>query len=169
MRFFSARPAAAAGAAVLLAAGALLTGCGSATVEEGEATETSVAPLERGSESESASASESESVENSTKASAPAGDRAPEDRGAEEISEIPSPEADSSAGDADFLGAAGERDIDTAGVEAQLVSAAQRVCVEEEPITLNAISVQLIEQGRTDLDYEELTRFLADEARSAYC
>ena len=35
MRFFSARPVVAAGAAVLLAAGALLTGCGSATVEEG--------------------------------------------------------------------------------------------------------------------------------------
>lgn len=148
-----------------------LAACGSATVDNDNEAEapTSVAPLERGSESESASASESESAENSTKASAPAGDRAPEDRGAEEISEIPSPEADSSAGDADFLGAASERDIDTAGVEAQLVSAAQRVCVEEEPITLNAISGQLIEQGRTDLDYEELTRFLADEARSAYC
>ncbi|OFS21226.1 hypothetical protein HMPREF3067_06730 [Corynebacterium sp. HMSC04H06] len=148
-----------------------LAACGSATVDNDNEAEapTSVAPLERGSESESASASESESAESSTTASAPAGDRAPEDRGAEEISEIPSPEEDSSAGDADFLGAAGERDIDTAGVEAQLVSAAQRVCVEEEPITLNAISGQLIEQGRTDLDYEELTRFLADEARSAYC
>ena len=150
-----------------------LAACGSATVDNDNEAEapTSVAPLERGSESESASASESESAESSTKdsAPAPAGDRAPEDRGAEEISEIPSPEADASAGDADFLGAVGERDIDAAGVETQLVSAAQRVCVEEEPITLNAIAGQLIEQGRTELDYEELTRFLADEARSAYC
>ena len=72
-----------------------LAACGSATVDNDNGAEApaSVAPLERGSESESASASESESAESSTKASAPAGDRAPEDRGAEEISEIPSPEA----------------------------------------------------------------------------
>ncbi|MEX3558705.1 hypothetical protein [Corynebacterium sp. LK2522] len=160
-------------AGLAVAASLGLAACGSATVDNDNeaAGPTSVAPLERGSETESASASESESAESSSKpsAAAPAGDRAAEDRGAEEISEIPSPEADASAGDADFLRAVGERDIDAAGVETQLVSAAQRVCVEEEPITLNAIAGQLIEQGRTELDYEELTRFLTDEARSVYC
>lgn len=147
-----------------------LAACGSATVDNdnGAETSTSVASSERGVETESTSASAS--AENRAPAPAlTATGRAPEDRGAEEISAIPSPEADASGRDADFIGALGDKNIDIAGVEEQLAAAAQRVCAEEEPITLNAIAGQLIEQGRTELDYEQLAQILVGKARSVYC
>lgn len=167
MRLFSARPAAAAGAAVMLAAGALLSGCGSATVEEGEATDTSVAPLERSSaasgDSSASKASESSaSASGSASAERTPGEE-PEDRGAREISEIPAP-APEQGPDQDFLAAVAEKGVNVDGVEDQVVGAAQASC-QGDSVTVPAVAGQLIEQGRTELSHEELVRLITEQGR----
>ncbi len=167
MRLFSARPAAAAGAAMLLAAGALLSGCGSATVEEGEATDTSVAPLERSSaasgDSSASKASESSaSASGSASAERTPGEE-PEDRGAREISEIPAP-APAQGPDQDFLAAVAKAGVNVDGVEDQVVGAAQASC-QGDAVTAPAVAGQLIEQGRTELSHEELVRLITEQGR----
>ena len=163
MRLFSARPTAAAGAAVLLAAGTLLSACGSATVDEGDATETSVAPLERSSVA-SGESSASKASESSASASAErTPGEEPEDRGAREISEIPTP-VPAQGPDQDFLAAVAEKGVDIDGVEDQLVGAAQASC-QGDAVTAPAVAGQLIEQGRTELSHEELVRLITEQGR----
>lgn len=161
MRLFSARPTAAAGAAVLLVAGTLLSACGSATVDEGDATETSVAPLERSS---AASGESSASKASESSASAPAertpGEE-PEDRGAREISEIPTP-APAQGPDQDFLDAVAEKGVNVDGVEDQLVGAAQASC-QGDAVTVPAVAGQLIEQGRTELSHEDVVQLITEQ------
>ena len=161
MRLFSARPTAAAGAAVLLAAGTLLSACGSATVDEGDATETSVAPLERSSvasgESSASKASESSASAPSERTSG----EEPEDRGAREISEIPSP-APAQGPDQDFLSAVAEKGVNVDGVEDQLVGAAQASC-QGDAVTVPAVAGQLIEQGRTELSHEDVVQLITEQ------
>lgn len=161
MRLFSARPTAAAGAAVLLAAGTLLSACGSATVDEGDATETSVAPLERSS---AASGESSASKASESSASAPAertSGEEPEDRGAREISEIPTP-APAQGPDQDFLAAVAEKGVNIDGVEDQLVGAAQASC-QGDAVTVPAVAGQLIEQGRTELSHEDVVQLITEQ------
>ena len=167
MRLFSARPAAAAGAAVMLAAGALLSGCGSATVEEGEATDTSVAPLERSSaasgDSSASKASESSAFASGSASAERTPGEEPEDRGAREISEIPAP-APEQGPDQDFLAAVAEKGVNVDGVEDQVVGAAQASC-QGDSVTVPAVAGQLIEQGRTELSHEELVRLITEQGR----
>ena len=54
------------------------------------------------------------------------------------------------------------------GVEDQLLGAGQGACGEDD-ITIPAVAGQLIEQQRTDMDFDELTKLLQDNARSALC
>ncbi|GAA1472907.1 MULTISPECIES: hypothetical protein [Corynebacterium] len=161
MRLFSARPTAAAGAAVLLAAGTLLSACGSATVDEGDATETSVAPLERSSVA-SGESSASKASESSASASAErTPGEEPEDRGAREISEIPTP-APAQGPDQDFLAAVAEKGVNIDGVEDQLVGAAQASC-QGDAVTVPAVAGQLIEQGRTELSHEDVVQLITEQ------
>lgn len=161
MRLFSARPTAAAGAAVLLAAGTLLSACGSATVDEGDATETSVAPLERSSVA-SGESSASKASESSASASAErTPGEEPEDRGAREISEIPTPAPAQGPGQ-DFLAAVAEKGVNIDGVEDQLVGAAQASC-QGDAVTVPAVAGQLIEQGRTELSHEDVVQLITEQ------
>ncbi|OFL24217.1 hypothetical protein [Corynebacterium sp. HMSC062A03] len=161
MRLFSARPTAAAGAAVLLAAGTLLSACGSATVDEGDATETSVAPLERSSVA-SGESSASKASESSASASAErTPGEEPEDRGAREISEIPTP-VPAQGPDQDFLAAVAEKGVNIDGVEDQLVGAAQASC-QGDAVTVPAVAGQLIEQGRTELSHEDVVQLITEQ------
>ncbi|QRP61890.1 DUF732 domain-containing protein [Corynebacterium minutissimum] len=161
--------------AALLAAGALLAGCGSATVDESEATETSVAPLERSSGSsegaESSSTSNSSAASSSDKASSGSGSsrgsgEEPEDRGAREISEIPAP-APAEGPHQEFLAALSDGGVNTEGVEDQLVGAAQAAC-QGDTVTVPAVAGQLIEQGRSELSHEQLTQLISEKG-SALC
>ncbi|OFT58795.1 hypothetical protein [Corynebacterium sp. HMSC05E07] len=158
-------------AAVLLAAGALLAGCGSATVDESEATETSVAPLERSASSSSAKASgESSGASTSTSENSSAGSSSqgtgdePEDRGAREVSEIPAP-APEEGPNQDFLGAVSQGGVNTDGVEDQLIGAAQAAC-QGDTVTVPAVAGQLIEQGRSELSHEQLTQLITEQGRA---
>lgn len=161
--------------AALLAAGTLLAGCGSATVDESEATETSVAPLERSAGSsegaESSSTSSSSAGSSSDKASSGSGSsrgsgEEPEDRGAREISEIPAP-APAEGPHQEFLAALSDGGVNTEGVEDQLVGAAQAAC-QGDTVTVPAVAGQLIEQGRSELSHEQLTQLISEKG-SALC
>ena len=156
-------------AAALLAAGALLAGCGSATVDESEATETSVAPLERSSgssEGAESSSTSSSAASSSDKASSGSGSsrgsgEEPEDRGAREISEIPAP-APAEGPHQEFLSAISDGGVNTEGVEDQLVGAAQAAC-QGDTVTVPAVAGQLIEQGRSELSHEQLTQLISEK------
>ncbi|HIX79282.1 MAG TPA: hypothetical protein H9978_04960 [Candidatus Corynebacterium faecipullorum] len=162
MRLFSARPTAAAGAAVLLASGTLLSACGSATVDENEATDTSVAPLERSSgESSASKPSESSASASGDAPSERTTGEEPEDRGAREVSEIPTP-APAQGPDQDFLAAVAEKGVNIDGVEDQLVGAAQASC-QGDTVTVPAVAGQLIEQGRTELSHEDVVQLITEQ------
>ena len=154
-------------AAVLLAAGALLTGCGgSAIVDDSTATDTSVAPLERSTAASASTASEESSAgrssEGASSSAAPSDE--PEDRGAREISEIPSPSS-SGGPNQEFLDAVTKGGVNTEGVEDQLVGAAQAAC-QGDGVTVPAVAGQLIEQGRSELSHEQLIQLITERGRA---
>lgn len=137
-----------AGAALCLG----LAGCDSATVDSEPPQETEVAPLER--ESDAPSSSES------------ATSKSQEDRGAREISEIPSAEVPEP--DAKYLDKLKEGGVNIDGVEDQLLGAGKAACDENE-VTISAVAGQLIEQQRTTQSFEELSQLIKDSARSGIC
>ena len=106
-----------------------LAGCGSATVDSEPSQETEVAPLERESEAPT-SAEETSS-------------KSQEDRGAREISEIPTAELPES--EAKYLGRLKDAGVNVDGVEDQLLGAGKAAC-DENDVTLSAVAGQLVEQ-----------------------
>ena len=147
-----------------------LAACGSATVESGSevSPDATVAPLERGdgdlsSSSESETSKETSSKEASTSKSEPA----PEDRGAQEVEQAPTPQVDTS--NAGFLDAVAGGGVDITGVENQLVSAAHTACDPDDDVTILAVAGQLVEQERTDKDVEEVVALINEQAQAAYC
>lgn len=164
--------------AAFMAAALGISACGSATVEsENSPEQTKVAPLERSpqpaSASESASEASSQSADSSDEKSssessaASAGDE-PEDRGAREISAIPSPRQ-TQGPEQDFLAAVQKAGVKTEGAEDQIIGAGQAACNEDDAVTIPAVAGQLIEQGRAPLSHEELTAVLTDQARDTLC
>lgn len=164
-------------AVVALMATTTFAACGSATVDSDSevSPDSTVAPLERGSSEESekpedstsAATSSSKAAESSTKATTSASEPAPEDRGAREVEEAPTPQVSNS--DAGYLDAVASGGIDVAGVENQLVSAAHTACNPDDEVTVLAVAGQLIEQGRTDKDVEEVVTLINERAQAAYC
>ena len=129
-----------------------LAGCDSATVDSEPPQETEIAPLERESDAPSSS-------ENSAS-------KSQEDRGAREISEIPSAEVPEP--DAKYLDKLKDAGVNVDGVEDQLLGAGKAACDENE-VTISAVAGQLIEQQRTTLGFEELSQLIKDSARSGIC
>lgn len=129
-----------------------LAGCDSATVDSEPPQETEIAPLERESDAPSSS-------ENSAS-------KSQEDRGAREISEIPSAEVPEP--DAKYLDKIKDAGVNVDGVEDQLLGAGKAACDENE-VTISAVTGQLIEQQRTTMGFEELSQLIKDSARSGIC
>ena len=164
--------------AAFMAAALGLSACGSATVEsENSPEQTKVAPLERSSQpasaSESASEASSQSADSSdekssSESSAASASDEPEDRGAREISAIPSP-SQTQGPEQDFLAAVQKAGVKTEGAEDQIIGAGQAACNEGDAVTIPAVAGQLIEQGRAPLSHEELTAVLTDQARGTLC
>ncbi|TNL95606.1 hypothetical protein FHE74_09475 [Corynebacterium tapiri] len=154
--------------ALVLTAALGLSACGGSTVTSDEvasATSSSVAPLERSSES---AASSTESAPKSeSKKSGGVG----RDQSAQEVSEIPAAEPELSPKEKDYLKAIKDSGVKVDGVESQLLGTAATVC-SNDPVasaTSGAVAGQLIQQGRSDKSPEELTRIIEDSARKAYC
>ena len=164
--------------AAFMAAALGISACGSATVEsENSPEQTKVAPLERSpqpaSASESASEASSQSADSSdekssSESSAASASDEPEDRGAREISAIPSP-SQTQGPEQDFLAAVQKAGVKTEGAEDQIIGAGQAACNEGDAVTIPAVAGQLIEQGRAPLSHEELTAVLTDQARDTLC
>ena len=129
-----------------------LAGCDSATVDSEPPQETEIAPLEREADAPSSS-------ENSAS-------KSQEDRGAREISEIPSAEVPEP--DAKYLDKFKDAGVNVDGVEDQLLGAGKAACDENE-VTIAAVAGQLIEQQRTTMGFEELSQLIKDSARSGIC
>lgn len=150
-----------------------LAACGSATVESGSevSPDATVAPLERGdgglSSSSESETSEERSSKESTEASTSKSEPAPEDRGAQEVEQAPTPQVDTS--NAGFLDAVAGGGVDITGVENQLVSAAHTACDPDDDVTVLAVAGQLVEQERTDKDVEEVVALINEQAQAAYC
>ena len=104
-----------------------LAGCDSATVDSEPPQETEIAPLERESEAPT-SAEETSS-------------KSQEDRGAREISEIPSAEVPEP--DAKYLDKLKDAGVNVDGVEDQLLGAGKAACDENE-VTISAVAGQLL-------------------------
>ena len=132
-----------------------LAGCDSATVDSEPPQETEIAPLERDSDAPS-SADETSSATSKSQ----------EDRGAREISEIPSAEVPEP--DAKYLDKLKDAGVNVDGVEDQLLGAGKAACDENE-VTISAVAGQLIEQQRTTQSFEELSQLIKDSARSGIC
>lgn len=166
-------------AAVVVASSAVLAACGGATVENSP-TETSIAPLTRNvapsSEESPASsaASESRASDASAEPDAVRPDAPlPQDQPAEEISEIPGNNLQLSGVDREYLDSLTADGVDVEGVEDQLIGTASIVCRGDgAPLgaaTKEAVAGQLIEQGRSNMEFEALVELIDSSARKAYC
>lgn len=121
---------------------------------------TTVAPLDRGTASSTAPSS-----------SRAASSAQPQDQGAREISSIPPAEPAVDPVTEGYLSELSDGGVDIKGVEDQLVGTAQTVC-SDDPVaaaTSGAVAGQLVEQGRTTLPVDEVTRLIENSARDAYC
>ncbi|WP_394281101.1 hypothetical protein [Corynebacterium sp.] len=151
--------------AIALSAGLGLAACGGATVDSEDVTESSSpAPV---ATSPSQTSTKDTTTEETTPVAPPADDQ-PEDLGAREIEEIPTTEAPYIAEEQDFLDEIAGSDINVENVESQLIGTAHTICGGES-ITRDAVAGQLIEQGRTDLDHQEVTKLLDDAAHANLC
>ncbi|MBC3185843.1 hypothetical protein H7347_04525 [Corynebacterium sp. zg-331] len=167
-------------AVMAVAMGAGLAACGGTTVEGGDGSGESVAPLTRGpsasAQPESAVASGHSTASRS--AAQPAADQAlGHDSGAREIESLPEPQGATTPEERDYLDLVADGGVDTQKVADQLIAAAQSVCTaategNAEPgadATAQAIGGQLAEQGLTKLDAQKATELIESAARKAYC
>lgn len=152
----------------LVAAAGLLTACGSTATDT---VETSfVAPLTRsakpseGSAAASASASASPQTGTDTAAAATAADRP-----AQEVSTVPTPTPKFTEAGEKFLKEISDQGVDIVGVEAQLIATAQIVCSGEFGAAVEAVAGQVVEQGRTTKDYNEILTLIDTSAKKLYC
>lgn len=166
-------------ATLTLTAAVTLAACGSATVDNTDAedsTATSVAPLERGSGVASASTSspaesDAEADAGGGQAAAPGAGEEPgaEDRGAHEVSSLPQPAPAGNEVDQGYLDQLRDGGIRIEGVEEQLIGAGRASCNPQDSVTIPAVAGQLIEQKRTDKPFEEVSALITDKAKAAYC
>ncbi len=143
-----------------------LVACGSSTVTDDGGEQTSVAPLNRGTKSASASADSS--AESSTSQSQPE-DPAAKDQAAEEVSAVPPAEIQLTEEDEKYLEALTKSGIDVEGHESEMIGAADVVCSDQFPAAIDAVAGQLVEQQRTTLSVEEVSKLISDTARKSYC
>lgn len=161
-------------AAITLAGALVLSACGGSTVtsddldENTDPVESSVAETDGQTDAETGDDAETESSATSEESETSGTEPAPQDQGAREISEIPPSESGASSDDQRFLESLSLRGIDVVNVESQLIGTAQTVCAGASA-TASAVAGQLVEQGRTDLPYEEVAELIESSARSAYC
>lgn len=173
------------GLVVTVLASLTLAACGGdATVENDDVS--SVAPLTQTDDPAEEATGETDPAETETTTedsestgepgapAPPAAQPQPEDGAAEEIEEIPEQAPQRSAEEEALLGELSDGGINVAGVEEQLIGAANTVCEseaagEETNVIVPAVAGQLIEQGQTELSNEEATELIDSAARSAYC
>ncbi len=163
-----------ASVAAVIAGTTLLAACGGVTVEGNSSVESTTSVAR-----ETATSGETATRETSTSSSASSGGGAqwtPQDQAAAEVSELPEASAQRTPQEHDLLDGLVEGGIDIVGVEDQLIATAGTVCRAQEDgvenFTLDAISGQLITQGRTEIPVEraaEVSTLIQETAERTYC
>lgn len=149
-----------AGCLATIASVAALAGCGGATVESDDVTETATAT----STSETTeTVSSSTAVERSSSVSGGAADQP-----AREVTEVPQQASAFTPAEEAYLAGLRENGVNIDGVEDQLTATGATVC-EDDLITRDAVAGQLVEQRRTDMDAAGVATLIDDTARANLC
>lgn len=149
-----------AGCLATIASVAALAGCGGATVDSDDVTETATAT----STSETTeTVSSSTAVERSSSASSGAADQP-----AREVTEVPQQASAFTPAEEAYLAGLRENGVNIDGVEDQLTATGATVC-EDDLITRDAVAGQLVEQRRTDMDAAGVATLIDDTARANLC
>ena len=149
-----------AGCLATIASAAALAGCGGATVDSDDVTETATAT----STSETTeTASSSTVVERSSSAGGGASDQP-----AREVTEVPQQASAFTPAEEAYLAGLRENGVNIDGVEDQLTATGVTVC-EDDLITRDAGAGQLVEQRRTDMDAAGVATLIDDTARANLC
>lgn len=149
-----------AGCLATIASVAALAGCGGATVDSDDVTETATAT----STSETTeTASSTAAVERSSSASSGAADQP-----AREVTEVPQQASAFTPAEEAYLAGLRENGVNIDGVEDQLTATGATVC-EDDLITRDAVAGQLVEQRRTDMDAAGVATLIDDTARANLC
>jgi len=149
-----------AGCLATIASAAALAGCGGATVDSDDVTETATAT----STSETTeTASSSTVVERSSSAGGGASDQP-----AREVTEVPQQASAFTPAEEAYLAGLRENGVNIDGVEDQLTATGATVC-EDDLITRDAVAGQLVEQRRTDMDAAGVATLIDDTARANLC
>lgn len=149
-----------AGCLATIASVAALAGCGGATVDSDDVTETATAT----STSETTeTAASSTVVERSSSAGGGASDQP-----AREVTEVPQQASAFTPAEEAYLAGLRENGVNIDGVEDQLTATGATVC-EDDLITRDAVAGQLVEQRRTDMDAAGVATLIDDTARANLC
>ena len=149
-----------AGCLATIASVAALAGCGGATVDSDDVTETATAT----STSETTeTASSPTAVERSSSAGGGASDQP-----AREVTEVPQQASAFTPAEEAYLAGLRENGVNIDGVEDQLTATGATVC-EDDLITRDAVAGQLVEQRRTDMDAAGVATLIDDTARANLC
>ena len=149
-----------AGCLATIASAAALAGCGGATVDSDDVTETATAT----STSETTeTAASSTVVERSSSAGGGASDQP-----AREVTEVPQQASAFTPAEEAYLAGLRENGVNIDGVEDQLTATGATVC-EDDLITRDAVAGQLVEQRRTDMDAAGVATLIDDTARANLC
>lgn len=149
-----------AGCLATIASAAALAGCGGATVDSDDVTETATAT----STSETTeTASSTTVVERSSSAGGDASDQP-----AREVTEVPQQASAFTPAEEAYLAGLRENGVNIDGVEDQLTATGVTVC-EDDLITRDAVAGQLVEQRRTDMDAAGVATLIDDTARANLC
>lgn len=155
-------------AIAIVATALVLGGCGGgATVDNGQAVPSSVAPLTKTSKTDQVTSTSQPTP--TPRAGGGAAAPGPQDGAVQEVSALPSAPARPEK-EQRLLEELKKQGINVDGVEDQMVSVAGGVCHSgEKNDTVGAVSGQLIEQKRTDKKFEDIRGILVKTAKEAYC
>lgn len=150
-----------AGCLATIASVAALAGCGGATVDSDDVTETATATST--SETTETASSSTTVAERSSSASSGAADQP-----AREVTEVPQQASAFTPAEEAYLAGLRENGVNVDGVEDQLTATGATVC-EDDLITRDAVAGQLVEQRRTDMDAAGVATLIDDTARANLC
>ena len=150
-----------AGCLATIASVAALAGCGGATVDSDDVTETATATST--SETTETASSSTTAAERSSSASSGAADQP-----AREVTEVPQQASAFTPAEEAYLAGLRENGVNIDGVEDQLTATGVTVC-EDDLITRDAVAGQLVEQRRTDMDAAGVATLIDDTARANLC
>lgn len=157
-----------AGCLATIASVAALAGCGGATVDSDDVTETATATstsetTETVSSSTTSETATAPAVERSSSVSGGAADQP-----AREVTEVPQQASAFTPAEEAYLAGLRENGVNIDGVEDQLTATGATVC-EDDLITRDAVAGQLVEQRRTDMDAAGVATLIDDTARANLC